>query len=59
MNIRKEYILLSFVMMGFSLSLGGCSVSKSSEKYADNDHYERTIEMISPEGNTIPDRALF
>ncbi|GAP25172.1 hypothetical protein GLF_2054 [Gluconobacter frateurii NBRC 101659] len=59
MKIRKETIFLSFAIVGMSFSLGACSVSRSPETYAANNRYSQTIEMISPEGNTIPDRAMF
>lgn len=59
MKIRKETMFLSFAIVGMFFSLGACSASRSLEKYADNNHYSQTIEMISPEGNTVPDRAMF
>ena len=59
MKIRKEIILLSFVMAAMSFSLGACSANGSPETFASNTRYSQTVETISPEGNTIPDRAMF
>lgn len=59
MKIRKEIVLLSFAMTALSFSLGACSINRSPETLAANSHYSQTVETISPEGNTIPDRAMF
>ncbi|GAN88862.1 hypothetical protein Gbfr_001_079 [Gluconobacter frateurii M-2] len=59
MKTRKEIVLLSFAMVALSFSLGACSANRSPETLAANSHYSQTVETISPEGNTIPDRAMF
>ncbi len=58
MMIRKSTLVFDAVLLSCALTLSACS-SAAVHGADGRSHFANTIAVMTPDANTIPDRAIF